>query len=273
MNLFFSGTILISIFAFIFGSIIGSFLNVVILRHNTHITKKRSFCFSCGHTLEPIELIPIFSFLFQGGKCKKCHSKIRPQYFIVELVFALISVITVFISIDANIYFWIFKYFLTMAIFGLITCTFVYDLRHKIMPDSWTLGAFLLALVYSIFFGVGLKMSLIGMFVVVVPLLLIYLISRGRAMGFGDVKFTLFMGAFLGASAGIVALMFSFWVGGVIGIYLLIMSRVGRLGGKFKKIDRKSEIAFGPFLILSTFIVFIFNLNLDIMLTWLSNIL
>lgn len=92
-------------------------------------------------------------------------------------------------------------------------------------------------------------------------------------MGFGDVKFTLFMGALLGTSAGILALMFSFWIGGIIGCYLLIMSRIGKLRGKFKKIDRKSEIAFGPFLILGTFIVFIFNLNLDILLTWLSSIL
>ncbi len=259
--------------AFIFGSIIGSFLNVVILRHNTHITKKRSFCFSCGHTLEPIELIPVISYAIQGGKCKKCHSKISPQYFIVELSFAVISVIALFISIDVNIYFWAIKYLLTTGIFGLLTCTFVYDLKHKIMPDGWTLGAFILALIYSSFFGIGIKMALIGMVIVTIPLLLIYLISRGRAMGFGDVKFTLFMGVLLGTSAGLLALMFSFWIGGVVGIYLLIMPHIARLGSKFKKIDRKSEIAFGPFLILGTFIVFIFNLNLDILLTWLSSIL
>jgi prepilin signal peptidase PulO-like enzyme (type II secretory pathway) len=273
MDLFFSGTILISVFALIFGSIIGSFLNVVILRHNTRITKKRSFCFSCGHTLEPIELIPIVSYIAQGGKCKKCHSKISPQYFIVELVFAIISVITLFISIDANIYFWVAKYVLTMAIFGLLTCTFVYDLKHKIMPDVWTLGAFILALIYSAFFGIGLKLALVGMFIVAIPLLLVFLISKGRAMGFGDVKFTLFMGMFLGSSAGLLALMFSFWIGGIVGCYLLIMSRMNKLNGKFKKIDRKSEIAFGPFLIVGTFFVFIFNLNIDILLTWLLSIL
>lgn len=261
------------IFAAVFGAIIGSFLNVVILRHNTHIKSKRSFCFSCGHTLEPTELIPVVSYVIQSGKCKKCHSKISSQYFIVELAFALISVIALFINIDANIYFWAIKYLLTMGIFGLLTCTFVYDLKHKIMPDGWTLGAFILALIYSAFFGIGIKMALIGMVIVAIPLLLIYLISRARAMGFGDVKFTLFMGAFLGVSSGLLALMFSFWIGGIIGCYLLIMSRIGKLRGKFKKIDRKSEIAFGPFLILGTFIVFIFNLNLDILLTWLSNIL
>lgn len=264
---------ILALFAFVFGAIIGSFLNVVILRHNTRITKKRSFCFSCGHELKPIELIPIFSFIAQGGKCKKCKSKISSQYFWVELLFAIISVILFFTTIDINIYFWLTKYVLTMLIFGLTTCIFVYDLKHKIIPDGWTFSALVTALIYSALFGVGLKMSLLGMLVVPIPLLLIYLISRGRAMGFGDVKFNLFMGALLGISGGMLALMFSFWIGGIVGIYLLIAPYILKSKNNLKKINRKSEIAFGPFLILGTFIVFIFNLNLGILLTWLSTIL
>jgi prepilin signal peptidase PulO-like enzyme (type II secretory pathway) len=269
MSLLINSIVFISVLAFVFGSIIGSFLNVVILRHNTNLKKNRSFCFSCGHTLTPTELIPIFSFILQGGKCKKCKSKISSQYFWVELIFALLSVVVLFISIDTNIYFWAIKYVITLAIFALLVCTFVYDLKHKIMPDGWTLGVFVLALIYSIFFGIGFKLALMGMILVGIPLLLINLLSRGRAMGFGDVKFTVFMGVFLGPSAGFLALMFSFWLGGIVGVYLLIRSYLG----KIKKIDRKSEIAFGPFLILGTLIVFIFNLNLGILFAWLSNIL
>lgn len=260
--------ILLGVLVFVFGAIIGSFLNVVILRHNSNIKKTRSFCFSCGHILKPIELVPIFSFLFLGGKCKHCKSKISSQYFFVELAFAIVSVVLLFVTQDLNINIWILKYALMLSFFALLTCTFVYDLKHKIMPDSWTLGAFVFAVVYAIFFGVGLKMALVGGFLVGIPLLLINLISRGRAMGMGDVKFAPVMGVLLGVSAGFSALMISFWIGGIVGIYLLL---------KYKntpnKITAKSEIPFGPFLILATFLTFVFSINIDTILIWISKIL
>lgn len=268
--------ITLGILVFIFGAIIGSFLNVVILRHNSNIKKTRSFCFSCGHILKPIELVPIFSFLFLGGKCKHCKSKISSQYFFVELVFAIVSVILLFITQDLNIYSWFFKYLTLLAFFGLLTCTFVYDLKHKIMPDSWTLYAFSLALIYTTFFGIGLdvgfiedlKTALMGAVLVGIPLLLINLISRGRAMGMGDVKFAPVIGALLGISAGLSALMVAFWIGGIVGTYLLLLYR-----GTAEKITAKSEIPFGPFLILATFLTFVFSINIDTILIWISKIL
>ena len=256
--------IVLAIFAFIFGAIIGSFLNVVILRHGANLKKSRSFCFSCGHILKPLELVPVFSFLFLGGKCRHCKSKISWQYFWVELSFAIISVVLLFTSQDVNIYLWAFKYLTSLAFFGLLTCTFVYDLKHKIMPDGWTATAFILALIYTTVLGMGLKSALIGAFLVGIPLLLINLISRGRAMGMGDVKFAPVMGALLGVNVGFLALMLSFWIGGIVGIYLLISN---------KKITGKSQVPFGPFLVLSTLIVFVFNLNFDTMFIWLANIL
>src|SRR3989344_5630266 len=72
--------------AFVFGAIVGSSLNVMILRHNTGISfaRKRSFCDSCGKTLSPIELIPILSFFIQRGRCRTCGSRLSWQYPIVE---------------------------------------------------------------------------------------------------------------------------------------------------------------------------------------------
>lgn len=264
--------ILSGFLAFVFGAIIGSFLNVVILRHNSNIKKTRSFCFSCGHVLKPIELVPIFSFLFLGGKCKHCKSKISSQYFFVELAFAIVSVVLLFVTQDSDIYVWAVKFALMLTFFALLTCTFVYDLKHKIMPDGWTLSAFIIALTYSTFFAnnyiIGLKTALVGAILVGIPLLLINLISRGRAMGMGDVKFAPVMGALLGVSAGFSALMVSFWIGGIVGIYLLL---------KYKntpnKITAKSEIPFGPFLVIATFIVFVLGINIDTILVWLSRIL
>src|SRR3989344_6587990 len=83
--------ILICLTVFIFGSIIGSFLNVLIFRYNNRFfLKQRSECFSCGHKLNFFDLIPILSFLKLGGRCKYCHSKISYQYPLVEFFTALV---------------------------------------------------------------------------------------------------------------------------------------------------------------------------------------
>ncbi|MBU4057578.1 prepilin peptidase, partial [Patescibacteria group bacterium] len=84
--------ILFSISFFVFGAILGSFINVVSLRYNTGLNLSgRSKCFSCSKTLHFFELIPIFSFIFLRGKCSKCKSKIFIQYPIVEFTMAILS--------------------------------------------------------------------------------------------------------------------------------------------------------------------------------------
>src|ERR1700752_70221 len=83
--------LLFGIAAFVFGTIIGSFLNVVALRYNTGFSLGgRSRCFSCGKTLYWYKLIPLFSFLIQGGRCRKCHSQISIQYPLVEALTGLV---------------------------------------------------------------------------------------------------------------------------------------------------------------------------------------
>src|SRR5258708_6429084 len=79
-------SLLIAVFVFIFGTVVGSFLNVLILRFNTGKTLGgRSQCLVCGKTLNGYELVPLFSFIFLGGRCSKCRSKISIQYPLVEL--------------------------------------------------------------------------------------------------------------------------------------------------------------------------------------------
>lgn len=257
--------LIIAVSVFIFGSIIGSFLNVVILRHNTGLRSKRSFCYSCGHTLGPRELLPLFSYLIQGGKCLKCKSKISPQYFFAELSMALISVFLVFFTKNQNLYIWLINYALLMILFAFLFCTFIYDLKHKIMPNSWTLGALITSLVFVIFKSISPLSIFLGAIIVPLPLLILNVVSKGRAMGFGDVKYAVIMGVLLGISRGFAAMIIAFWVGGIVGVYLLIKYP--------KKVNRKSEIPFAPFLILGTVFAFLFKIQIDIILIWISKIL
>ena len=80
----------------VFGAVLGSFLNCAAWRiaHGESFLKGRSHCTSCGHVLGFLDLIPVFSWIFLGGKCRYCKTKISPRYMLTELFFALVSVLT-----------------------------------------------------------------------------------------------------------------------------------------------------------------------------------
>jgi len=252
---------------FLLGTIIGSFLNVVIYRLNTGktITNGRSICMTCNKHLRWYELIPVFSFLIQSGKCRRCHITISHQYPLVELitgvVFALIAyhfLPVLLLSLTS----YVLLLVLFMFIFSLLIVIAVYDIRHKIIPDSLVyLFAFLSFL--SIFInqsGIGplfIKPSLLSLFIgplFALPFFLIWLLSRGRAMGLGDAKLILGIGWMLGLYFGVSTLVLAFWIGSVVSIIMILISH--------SKLSMKSEIPFAPFLILGTFLAFFFSLDI-----------
>src|SRR4051812_18016940 len=131
-------TILAIIF-FVLGLIIGSFLNVVILRYNTQKTfGGRSACMSCESTLSWYELVPVFSYLFLGGRCKSCKTQISIQYPLVEIVTGLIFIF-LFLKYQEVFFLNTFEFTVTFAyyatMFSLLVFIAGYDLRHKIIPD------------------------------------------------------------------------------------------------------------------------------------------
>ena len=259
--------ILIFVFIFLMGTIIGSFLNVVIYRFNTgmSIVRGRSICMTCNRNLRWYELIPVLSFLIQSGKCRRCASKISHQYPLVELitglVFALISY--KFMSImyfSSTIY--VSFIILYMFIFSLLIVISVYDLRHKIIPDK-LVAVFILVSLFSVFvnpapFGSIFIMptytALLAGPILALPFALLWLFSKGRLMGLGDGKLVLGIGWLLGLSAGVCMVILSFWIGTIISVLLMVLSK--------KKMNMKTEIPFAPFLIASAFIVFFFNLDI-----------
>ncbi len=239
-------------------------MNVVVYRYNTQKTLGgRSACMSCRSTLNWYELIPLFSYLGLKGRCRTCQTKISLQYPLVELVTGIVFAL-LFYKFQ-NLFFidtigFAISYAYYVAVFSLLLVIAVYDLKHKIIPDVLV---FILCLMT--FFGVFLFAGnvfnphipawrdFLGGFVISIPFALIWLLSRGRWMGLGDAKLMIGLGFLLGTIPLLSATILAFWIGAIVGIFLLIFN---------KKYNRKSELPFGPFLILGTFLVFIFDIYL-----------
>jgi len=271
--------LLIFIFIFLLGTIIGSFLNVVIYRFNTGrtIVSGRSICMSCSNNLRWYELIPVFSFLIQNGKCRRCASRISHQYPLVEfgtgLIFALVA-FKFLTLLDISYWTYIAVVILFVFVFSLLMVISVYDLRHKIIPDQLV---FVLILVS--FFSIFINYSGFGNFltfptiweivagpILALPFALLWYLSKGRLMGLGDGKLILGLGWLLGISSGICMLILSFWIGTIVSLAIMFFSK-NKHGGKM---SMKTEVPFAPFLIASTLITFFFNLDIFSLAKWFS---
>jgi leader peptidase (prepilin peptidase)/N-methyltransferase len=245
----------------ILGLIIGSFLNVVVLRlHTKKISKGRSKCATCAHTLNTFDLIPVFSFVFLLGRCRYCKSKISFQYPLVEFITAItfITILYRCLIISGGLLTSTILYFIYFAIiFSLLIALCVYDLRHYILPWQLMKPFLFISFLGSIFLAflnnnLSLTIFITG-FVVALPFYLIWFFSKGRLIGFGDIMLMCGIGFILGIASGFLAIMFSFWIGVILILLKVVFER------KFLK--RDTQIPFGPFLVMGLYIVFVFNVT------------
>lgn len=261
------------ILVFIFGTIVGSFLNVLVLRYNTGVSviKGRSFCFSCGKKLGPLELIPVFSFILQGGKCAGCQSKISWQYPVVEALTGLLFV-GVLVKYSGFIGFVFDTYYIliSLIVMAVLVSITVYDYKHKIIPDGLTITfgiMALLKLVADFFLMPGtpyeIKTHIVWYLAagpaLALPLFCIWLFSKGKWMGLGDPKLVLCIGWFLGPIMGLSAVILAFWTGAAYGLVLMALSKWSWHG---LKIDGKTEVPFAPFLVLGFLLVYFFGFDI-----------
>jgi leader peptidase (prepilin peptidase) / N-methyltransferase len=274
---------LILIFIFILGTIIGSFLNVVILRFGKKsVAKGRSFCPKCNKTLEWYELVPILSYIFLLGKCHKCKKKISIQYPLVELSTGILFVLnykawipvftgmtndsingTVGVVIPAQTGIQALIMFVALCILVVI---FVYDLYHKIIPDTFSFSFGILSLIYMFlnFKGGNLsrevltKWDLLAPIIFFTPFYLLWRLSDGKWIGLGDGKLAFGFGGFLGLIYGTSALVLSFWIGAIFAVGLML---IYRLSNSKNNITMKSEIPFGPFMIIAFLIVYFWGID------------
>lgn len=238
---------------FILGAIVGSFLNVVIVRLGTglSIARGRSKCFSCGHGLVWYDLVPFFSYLFLGGKCRYCRSKISLRYFTVELVTAVLFAASGVTGLPMAPLGFIYL-FLSLTLISLFVAMAFYDFRHKIIPDVLSLTAAIVSITFSVIVVLAGDASWLRLFAglfVAFPFFFFWAVSRGSWMGFGDVKLALSIGWWLGLSSAFGAVFFAVFSGALVGVVVLFSEkfRTGRVKWG------KHEIPFGPFLILGAF--------------------
>lgn len=238
-----NGMIVLFIMVFLLGITIGSFLNVCIYRipNKEDIAVERSHCMHCGHVLQWYELIPLFSFLIQGGKCRSCKRKISWQYPIVELTNAVLWIlILVFNGLQWNT----ILYCLASSCLIVI---FVIDERTKEIPFGCNVFLAILGVVQLAIDYRNWYVYVIGFFAVSVFFWLIVLISKGAAMGGGDVKLMAACGLLLGWKE----ILFAMAVGCVVGSVIhLIRMRISKKG---------NELAFGPYLSIGIYLMFLFG--------------
>lgn len=273
---------------FTFGAIIGSFLNVVILRYNTGMSpsKGRSVCFHCNKPLSWYEMIPVLSYFFLRGKCLSCKTSISPQYPIVEFITGLMFVA---IAIRQYYYwplygaypdglFYSFLFFIYYCVvFSILIVISAYDIRHKIIPNKlvyFFVGlaiAKLLFYFYCFGFSFNIKntLDLLSPLILFIPFALLWFVSSGRWIGFGDAKLAVGIGALLGFVLGVSSIILAFWIGALWSILFIIKNKLLKENG----LTMHSEVPFAPFLILSTIIIFFTHidvLGLSTFLAWLQ---
>lgn len=245
-------TAYIATIIFVFGTVIGSFLNVLIYRLpiGMDFKKGNSICTSCKHQLNWKDLFPLFSWIFLRGKCRYCKAPISPRYPIVEALNGVSYVLVYLFLCGGNaidgLSLKLLGYMIMMS--ALIVVSWV-DFEHQIIPDSMWIaifvgGLFIVgdALVTETFTKEWIISKVIGLFAVSGLFFLVALVTGGRAMGGGDIKLMAAVGFVLGWKAVLIALFMSALFGVLFSIGRKIIS----------KKEMKGVIPFGPFLAMAS---------------------
>tara|TARA_B100001989_G_scaffold251523_1_gene230912 strand:+ start:1119 stop:1952 length:834 start_codon:yes stop_codon:yes gene_type:complete len=252
---------IMGVIAFGFGVIIGSFLNVYIYRfHTGKSLSGHSHCLSCGGRLKWYDLFPLLSFLILRGRCRHCSCLITTRYFWVELVTGLLFMLTLLLTTDLLL---VLLWWVVLSILVVIT---VYDLNHFVIPDALTAALVVLAgvmLGYKYFYYVAdwqyIALTVLTPLLGVLFFFGLWFFSKGKWIGFGDVKLAFPLGLLVGPAAVFSFVVLSFWIGAAISLLIIAYTRWSR--GKYRlhlegrALTMKSEVPFAPFLVLSCLII------------------
>ncbi len=258
-------------FFFILGLFLGSLLNNIALRleKNEDFLFSRSKCPSCGKILQWYELIPILSFIFQKGKCRVCQNKISFRYPLVE-IFTGFWVFLLAFSLKTTLNpIFVVEFLFYLIFFSILFVLALYDLKTYLVDDRLIFFGVLTGILFNLakkkflilprdfsyllnyLFNFGKFETLITPFFLSSILLLIFLITQGKGIGFGDVKIAFLLGLFLRPGDGLLAIILSSFLGSICGIYFIL-----------KEKNLKKPIPFVPFIFLGTLGAILFGESL-----------
>lgn len=225
-------TILLYIIVFLYGIVIGSFLNVLIYRvpKNENIAVVRSHCMNCGYQLEWFDLIPLFSWIALRGRCRVCREKISVQYPLVEALNGVLYLVVFHqygLSVESLLYCLLFSALLALS---------VIDFRTFEIPVGFNYFILALGLIRVVTDWKNWATYVIGFLAVSVFLYLLYWISNGSAIGGGDVKLMGACGLLIGWKLIILAFLLGCILGSVIHILRMRITKEGHM------------LAMGPYL-------------------------
>lgn len=256
--------LLINIYIFIIGIVFGSFFNVCIFRipARKSISNPPSHCPNCNTRLKPIDLVPIFSYLLSGRKCRYCKEKISSRYATVEFLTGVIFLL-VYNSYLLNIK---TIYYLVLVSL-LIIITFI-DIDHYIIPDGLVIIGSIFAIIFNLLFGIiSIKESILGAVIcgggVLALVYLIEFIVKKEVMGGGDIKLFAMLGLFLGAQNSLLVALLSVYVGAIYGIGSIIYNKV-------KNKEYNSMIPYGPFISVASLMVILWGSEI---IEWYFNLI
>ena len=231
---------------FLFGIVIGSFLNVCIFRipnHETVVTE-RSHCMNCGYQLSWYDMVPVFSWLCLGGKCRKCKTPISPQYPIVEAVNGILYVVVFAVngfSLESILY--------CLFVSALLVLS-VIDWRTYEIPIGINIFILVLGILHTALDYKNWLMYVIGFFSISIVLLILFYVSGGRAIGGGDVKLMAAAGVVIGWKLIILA----FFIGCIVGSVIHLI--------RMKVSGAQKVLAMGPYLAIGIMIATLWGENL-----------
>ncbi len=259
----------LQVMMFVFGAVIGSFLNVVIYRmHTGKSLNGRSHCMTCGVHLSWKELFPVVSYLVLRARCRHCTAYIPWRYLFVEVLTG-ISFLFLYILFAHDLV----LFALHAVLAAVLIVIAVYDMRHTIIPDELTIGACVIAIIFRgyqyflthdmyalVYAGVGACCAALFFWG-------LWYVSKGRWIGLGDAKLAFPLGLIAGSGSVFSMVVLSFWVGAGISLTLLgiqYLLRRGKMALPFlpNPLTIKSEVPFAPFLILGFICVHIFNADI-----------
>lgn len=253
---------MIALGAFLLGLCVGSFVNVLIWRTLNGMSpyKGRSICDHCKRQLLWIENIPVISYVVLGGKCRTCKKQIDVTYPLVEMLTGLLFLWWATLGLAffklTHAPFTIIQPVFWLLIGLILVVIFFADVLYGIIPDLAVVLMGLLSLAYRVSLwlsgqmkGVDLAYSVMAGVLGSAFFLFLYLVTKGRGMGFGDVKFALVMGFILGVPKAIVGFFLSFVTGGMYAFGLLLLGK--------KKFGQ--TVAFGPFMIIGLVLALLYG--------------